>query len=99
MLVLYAVAVTALFAAEPEVLWSAVTSGGVYCSAEMGDLDGDSVPDVACGVNFWDGEPTLWLSQAPTAEPSGPAAATRAFTPTRDSCGSPMWMAMACGRS
>ena len=49
-----------LLAAEPEVLWSAVTSGGVYCSAEMGDLDGDGVPDLACGVNFWDSEPTLW---------------------------------------
>lgn len=52
--------ITALLAAEPEVLWSAVNSGGVYCSIEMDDLDGDSIPDVACGVNFWDGEPTLW---------------------------------------
>ncbi len=46
--------------AEPDVLWSAVTSGGVYCSVDMGDLDGDGISDVACGVNFWDEEPTLW---------------------------------------
>lgn len=54
------IAVLALIGAEPEVLWSAVTSGGVYCSTEMGDLNGDGVPDVACGVNFWDSEPTVW---------------------------------------
>ena len=45
---------------EPDVLWSAVTSGGVYSSIDMGDLDGDGTSDVACGVNFWDEEPTLW---------------------------------------
>ncbi len=49
-----------LVLAEPDVLWSAVTSGGVYCSIDMGDLDGDGTSDVACGVNFWDSEPTLW---------------------------------------
>jgi len=26
----------------------------------MGDLDGDSIADVVCGVNFWDDDPTLW---------------------------------------
>ncbi len=46
--------------AEPDVLWSAVTSGGVYSSIDMNDLDGDGISDVACGVNFWDDEPTLW---------------------------------------
>ncbi len=45
---------------EPEVVWSAVTSGGVYSSIDMQDLDGDGTSDVACGVNFWDEEPTLW---------------------------------------
>lgn len=49
-----------LAVAEPDVLWSAVTSGGVYCSVDMGDLDGDGISDVACGVNSWDEEPTLW---------------------------------------
>lgn len=49
-----------LFSAEPQVLWSGVTSGGVYCSTEMGDLNGDGVPDIACGVNFWDSQPTIW---------------------------------------
>ncbi len=44
----------------PEVLWSNVTSGGVYCTADMGDLNGDGVSDVASGVNFWDDEPTVW---------------------------------------
>lgn len=49
-----------LLAGEPQVLWSNVTSGGVYCSVDMGDLNGDGVNDVVCGVNFWDSEPTLW---------------------------------------
>jgi len=53
-------AIVAVLSAEPDVLWTAVTSGGVYCSAEMGDLDGDSVPDVACGLYYFDSEPTLW---------------------------------------
>lgn len=44
----------------PQVLWSNVTSGGVYCSVDMGDLNGDGVGDVVSGVNFWDDEPTLW---------------------------------------
>lgn len=44
----------------PQVLWSNVTSGGVYCSVDMGDLNGDGVSDVISGVNFWDDEPTLW---------------------------------------
>lgn len=52
--------VISLSAAEPQVLWSGVTSGGVYCSTGMGDLNGDGVPDVACGVNFWDSQPTIW---------------------------------------
>ena len=52
--------VLSLLMAEPDVLWSAVTSGGVYSSIDMGDLDGDGISDVACGVNFWDTEPTLW---------------------------------------
>ncbi len=56
----FVVLVLSLLAAEPEVLWSAVTSGGVYCSTEMGDLNGDGIQDLACGVNFWDTEPTLW---------------------------------------
>lgn len=60
MFVFTVLTVSALLGAEPDVLWSAVTSGGVYCSTGMGDLNGDSVPDLACGVNFWDGEPTLW---------------------------------------
>ncbi len=50
-----------LLLAEPDVVWSAVTSGGVYCSVDMGDLDGDGISDVACGVNFWVEEPTLWV--------------------------------------
>lgn len=45
---------------QPQVLWSNVTSGGVYCSVDMGDLNGDGVNDVISGVNFWDSEPTLW---------------------------------------
>ncbi len=49
-----------LLAQTPQVLWSNVTSGGVYCTVDMGDLNGDGVSDVVCGVNFWDGEPTLW---------------------------------------
>ncbi|MCD4707511.1 MAG: PQQ-binding-like beta-propeller repeat protein [Candidatus Sabulitectum sp.] len=52
--------IISIFSAEPDVLWSAVTSGGVYCSIDMGDLDGDGISDVACGVNSWDDEPTLW---------------------------------------
>lgn len=44
----------------PQVLWTNVTSGGVYCSVDMGDLNGDGVNDVISGVNFWDEEPTLW---------------------------------------
>lgn len=53
-------AAAVLSGAEPDVLWSSVTSGGVYCSTEMGDLNGDMVPDVACGVNSWDSDPTVW---------------------------------------
>lgn len=49
-----------LLSVEPDVLWSVVTSGGVYCSTGMGDLNGDGVTDLACGVNFWDSEPTIW---------------------------------------
>lgn len=52
--------VLSLILTEPEVIWSSVTSGGVYCSIDMGDLDGDGIADVACGVNFYDDEPTLW---------------------------------------
>ena len=52
--------VLVLIHAEPDVLWSAVTSGGVYCSTEMGDLNGDGVPDAACGVYYFDNEPTVW---------------------------------------
>lgn len=49
-----------LFSQLPQVLWSNVTSGGVYCSVDMGDLNQDGVSDVIMGVNFWDDEPTLW---------------------------------------
>ena len=52
--------VVALFSVEPDVVWSSVTSGGVYCSVDMDDLNGDGVSDVACGINSWDEEPTLW---------------------------------------
>ncbi len=52
--------VVALFSVEPDIMWSSVTSGGVYCSIDMDDLNNDGVSDVACGVNFWDDEPTLW---------------------------------------
>lgn len=49
-----------LAANAPDTLWANVTSGGVYSTVEIGDLNGDGVPDVASGVNFWDDEPTLW---------------------------------------
>lgn len=49
-----------LAASAPDTLWANVTSGGVYSTVEIGDLNGDGVPDVASGVNFWDDEPTLW---------------------------------------
>ncbi len=49
-----------LAASAPDTLWANVTSGGVYSTVEVGDLDGDGVPDVVSGVNFWDGQPTLW---------------------------------------
>ena len=49
-----------LAASAPDTLWSNVTSGGVYSTVEVGDLNGDGVPDVASGVNFWDEQPTLW---------------------------------------
>jgi outer membrane protein assembly factor BamB len=49
-----------LLAQTPQVLWSNVTSGGVYCTVDMGDINGDDISDVVCGVNFWDEEPTLW---------------------------------------
>jgi hypothetical protein len=49
-----------LTASAPDTLWANVTSGGVYSTVEIGDLDGDGVPDVASGVNFWDDQPTLW---------------------------------------
>lgn len=52
--------ILALFSVEPDVLWSSVSSGGVYCSIDMDDLNGDGVSDVACGINSWDEEPTLW---------------------------------------
>lgn len=49
-----------LSATAPDTLWSNVTSGGVYSSLEMDDIDGDGTADVVSGVNFWDSEPTLW---------------------------------------
>jgi outer membrane protein assembly factor BamB len=49
-----------LLASAPDTLWANVTSGGVYSTISLGDLNGDNVDDVACGVNFWDEEPTLW---------------------------------------
>jgi len=49
-----------LTASAPDTLWANVTSGGVYSTVEIGDLNSDGVPDVASGVNFWDEEPTLW---------------------------------------
>jgi len=49
-----------LAASAPDTLWSNVTSGGVYSSVTPGDLNGDSIGDVVCGVNFWDDQPTLW---------------------------------------
>jgi outer membrane protein assembly factor BamB len=54
--------------AEPEVLWSSVSTGGVYSSIGIGDQDGDGVTDVACGVNFWDQEPTLWAVSGATGD-------------------------------
>lgn len=53
-------AVLILLSAEPDVLWSSVTSGGVYCSAEMGDINGDGTPDIGCALNYFDNEPTVW---------------------------------------
>lgn len=55
-----AFALAAVMAAAPDTLWTGVTSGGVYASVDLGDVSGDGVPDVACGVNFWDDQPTLW---------------------------------------
>lgn len=49
-----------LAASAPDTLWANVTSGGVYSTVEVDDLDGDGVPDVVSGVNFWDDQPTLW---------------------------------------
>ncbi|MBN2587161.1 MAG: PQQ-binding-like beta-propeller repeat protein [Candidatus Fermentibacteraceae bacterium] len=49
-----------LAAGAPDTLWANVTSGGVYSTVEVGDLDGDGIPDVVSGVNFWDAQPTLW---------------------------------------
>ena len=49
-----------LITSAPDTLWSNVTSGGVYSTVEVGDLNGDDVPDVVSGVNFWDDQPTLW---------------------------------------
>ncbi|OPL18229.1 MAG: hypothetical protein AVO35_06915 [Candidatus Aegiribacteria sp. MLS_C] len=49
-----------LTASAPDTLWWNVTSGGVYSIVEIGDLNGDGTRDVACGVNFWDDQPTLW---------------------------------------
>ncbi len=49
-----------LTASAPDTLWANVTSGGVYSTVEIGDLDADGVPDVVSGLNFWDDEPTLW---------------------------------------
>lgn len=55
-----ALAMAVILAAAPDTLWTNVTSGGVYSSVDMGDVSGDGVPDIACGVNFWDDQPTLW---------------------------------------
>ncbi len=49
-----------LTASAPDTLWANVTSGGVYSSVDIGDVDGDGVPDVASGLNYFDDEPTLW---------------------------------------
>lgn len=49
-----------LLATAPDTLWQNVTSGGVYSIVDIGDVTGDEVHDVVCGVNFWDDEPTLW---------------------------------------
>lgn len=55
-----ALALAVLFAAAPDTLWANVTTGGVYASVSLGDVSGDGIPDVACGLNFWDDQPTLW---------------------------------------
>ena len=47
-------------ASAPDTLWANVTSGGVYSTVDIGDIDGDGVPDVASGLNYFDDEPTLW---------------------------------------
>ena len=49
-----------LSASAPDTLWANVTSGGVYSTVDIGDIDGDGVPDVASGLNYFDDEPTLW---------------------------------------
>ncbi len=49
-----------LAASAPDTLWANVTSGGVYSTIDIGDIDGDGVPDVASGLNYFDDEPTLW---------------------------------------
>lgn len=55
-----ALMVAVLAAGAPDTLWANVTSGGVYSTVEVDDLNGDGIPDVVSGVNFWDDEPTLW---------------------------------------
>ncbi|MEN8208863.1 MAG: FG-GAP-like repeat-containing protein [Candidatus Fermentibacteria bacterium] len=49
-----------LTASAPDTLWANVTSGGVYSTVAIGDINGDGVPDVASGLNYFDDEPTLW---------------------------------------
>ncbi len=49
-----------LAASAPDTLWANVTSGGVYSTVDIGDIDGDGVPDVVSGVYYFDDEPTMW---------------------------------------
>ena len=49
-----------LTASAPDTLWANVTSGGVYSTVDIGDINGDGVPDVASGLYYSDDEPTLW---------------------------------------
>ncbi len=57
----FIILVLAMIGAEaPEVLWSTVNSGGVYATVRVGDIDGDSVEDIVCGVDYMDPEPSLW---------------------------------------
>ncbi|MBD3370402.1 PQQ-binding-like beta-propeller repeat protein, partial [Candidatus Fermentibacteria bacterium] len=58
----------AVLSAAPDTLWSNVTSGGVYSSVPLEDLNGDGTHDVVCGVNFWDSEPTLWAISGATGD-------------------------------